>query len=175
MVVMLFGVACHGESTQATMTVEIIEFDCADCPDLFERYAHLRSSLANSEFGFSRVDLKKEAELLDEIERVARKVTLLNHSQRFLIGDGMDQVTRLQNSEFRLKALTKDSNDGFLRADLDFSLTIGDDKTKAIYTEVVVQRGQALLMGGAIATNTQGKMGVEEVSKTISLVRFRID
>jgi len=182
----LLGVACFGE----TLGIEIIEFDCADHPDLYEKYSDAMMPTSSAETGdylfnspiystvtptveFSCSDKEK---VLSEIEKVAEKTIVLNHSQDIQIGDEIDQITQFQDSQFHLKALTETIDNGSVNIELDFSLTIGKYKKRSMKTEVSIQRGQAVSMGDFMSTKTiKGENGVEEIVKTVSVIKVKID
>lgn len=174
----LFCVACNGESPTATMTIEILEFDCTAHPDLFDKYASFHKPKTDSEtagFNFDN-SLSRQDEVLKEVEQVATKTILLNHSQEIVIGDSVNQTTQSEDFKFDLKALTSTTDNGSIGIDLDISLKIGKYKKRGINTEITVQRGQAVSLGGFTSTKTtQHENGVEKVVKTLSVIRVKVE
>jgi hypothetical protein len=175
----LFCVACKGESPTATITIEILEFDCTEHPDLFQKYETFRKPPAHPEAGvlpFIQTDQKQETEILNEIERVAVKTILLYHSQEFAIGSSINQTTQCQGTEFTLKARTEAADTGNIDVELDLLLASGEHKKMSTGTALTVQRGQIISLGGGTnTTTTQGQNGAEKTVKTVSIWRFRID
>jgi hypothetical protein len=175
----LFCVACKGESPTATITIEILEFDCTEHPDLFQKYENFRKPPAHPEAGalpLTKPDQKQETEILNEIERVAVKTTLLYHSQEIAIGSSINQTTQCQGAEFKLKARTEAADTGNIGLELDLLLASGEHKKMSTGTALTVQRGQIIPLGGGTnTTTTRGENGAEKTIKTVSIWRLKFD
>jgi hypothetical protein len=174
---LLLGISCNGESTTGTMTIEILEFDCTEHPDLFEKYAScLKPNIDSETGGFNSANyLSKQNEVLKEVEQVATKTIALNHSQGILIGTKVDLITQLQDYEFKLNASTETRDNDLIHITLDTSLSMGEYDKRSVNTEVTVRRGQIIPMGGSVSTQTtQDENGETREVKTVSTMQFTI-
>ncbi len=169
---MLLGAPCFGEQ----LVIEIMEFDCTEYPELYEKYINAMMPKTDSKAGELNVadTLTAEEAVLNEIELVAEKTLFLNHSQEITIGEEIDLVTKLQDFEFKLKASTEARDDDLINVSLDCSLSAGKNK-RGSRTEISVRRGETIPIGGGAKTQTtkDGSGETKEI-KTVSVMRFTI-
>lgn len=169
---MLLGAPCFGEK----LVIEIMEFDCTEYPELYEKYINAMMPKTDSktvELNFTDTLTAEEA-VLNEIELEAEKTLFLNHSQEITIGEKIDLVTKLQDFEFKLKASTEARDDDLIKVTLDFSLSEGKHNNKG-YTEITVRRGETIPIGGGADTRTtRDGSGETKETKTVSVRRVTI-
>jgi hypothetical protein len=160
---LLLCCSCFNKSKSIVMSIEVSELDCTALPELFEQYANEKEKL-------------KQSDILNEIEKLASKTVMLQHSQKADIGELIEHNRQIPNSEFQLKLATKEDNKGVIHTDVDFSVSEGEHKKRAVKTSVGIKIGEPVVLGGMTTTSKVGKSdGTEEETKCISIIRLKIE